>query len=78
VQALERRKDEAEQMVRQLIKPVDTDPQGQENLPHTTSTTLPDNDINHTVIASEGSSRVEARPVPNDPGPSSRTVCFRR
>jgi replication initiation protein RepC len=65
--SLERMKDEAEQMLRELIKPVEIDPMGVENDPHSTSTTLPVNDINHTVIATEGSSGIEAGPVPQDP-----------
>ena len=70
VAALERRRDEAEQMLRELIKPVETDPKGQEKLPLNTSTTLPVNDINHTVIARQGSSQAEAGPEPQHPSPS--------
>jgi replication initiation protein RepC len=53
VKALERRKFTAEQMLRELIKPVETDPMGQLDEPHSTTTTLTANDINHTVIATE-------------------------
>jgi replication initiation protein RepC len=76
VKALERRKEEAEQMLRQLLKPVETDAQGQQNLPHSTSTTLTPNDNNHTVIASEGSSRIATQPVPDDPCPSKPSRLF--
>jgi replication initiation protein RepC len=67
VKALERRQAEAEQMLRELIKPVETDPKGQENLPHSTTTILESNDIYHTVIASEESSRAEATPPKREP-----------
>jgi replication initiation protein RepC len=70
VKSLERRQSEAEQRLRELIKPVETHPMGGENAPHSTNTTLPANDINHTVIATEQSSGVAARPVPDDPCPS--------
>jgi replication initiation protein RepC len=40
VQALERRRDEIQQMVRNLIKPVDIAPMGAENDTHSTTTTL--------------------------------------
>jgi replication initiation protein RepC len=70
LKALERRRDEAEQMLRELIKPVETDPKGQQNLPHNTYTTLPVNDLDHTVIARQGSSRAEAGPEPQHPSPS--------
>jgi replication initiation protein RepC len=70
VQSLERRRTEAEQMLRELIKPVETDPMGLGNEPHITSTTLPVNDINHTVIASEKSSCLAPAPEPNDPSPA--------
>jgi replication initiation protein RepC len=70
VKGLESRRDEAQQMLLSLIKPVETDPQGQENLPHTTPTTLPVNDINHTVIAQRESSRGEAGPESHHPSPT--------
>jgi replication initiation protein RepC len=70
VQALERRRDEVQRMLSNLIKPVETSPMGEENFAHSTSTTLPANDKYHTVIASENSSRGEARPGLNDPGHS--------
>jgi replication initiation protein RepC len=69
VEALERRRDEARQMLRALIKPVERTPLGELEDTHSTSTTLPDNDLNHTVIASEDSSRAEAGPAPQDPSP---------
>ncbi|MGH7105093.1 MAG: plasmid replication protein RepC, partial [Acetobacteraceae bacterium] len=62
VKALERRRDEAEALLRQLVKPVDWSPMGVENEPHSTVTTLKDNNINHTVTASEESSPAETSP----------------
>jgi replication initiation protein RepC len=70
VKALERRRDEIQQMLRDLIKPVETAPMGAEKSTHSTSTTRKINDLNHTVIAAEDCSSVEAPPVPNDPAPS--------
>ena len=70
VQALERRRDEIQRMLSDLIKPVETSPMGAENDTHSTSTTLIDNDINHTVIAAKDCSRAGAPPVPNDQGQS--------
>jgi replication initiation protein RepC len=70
VQALERRKTAVEEMLRQFIKPVETDPTEPENRPHSTSTTLMANDIHHTVIASDDCSRAETKPKPfNAPSP---------
>jgi replication initiation protein RepC len=40
VQSLERRRDEIQQMLRELIKPVETSPKGEENVAHSTSTTI--------------------------------------
>jgi replication initiation protein RepC len=72
VKSLERRRDEAERMLRELIKPVETDPKGFENEPHSINTTLTANDINHTVIASETSSQTNtAPPIPPSPTKSS-------
>jgi replication initiation protein RepC len=68
VKSLERRRDEIQQMVRDLIKPVETSPMGAENDTHSTSTTLTPNDLNHTVIAAEEGSSVEAPPLPKDHG----------
>jgi hypothetical protein len=52
VKALERRKTEAEQLVRELIKPVETVPEGAENGPlQYTNTTLRDYPYQDTVIA---------------------------
>jgi replication initiation protein RepC len=56
--ALERRCAEAEQMLRDLIKSVETAPMGAENCAHSTITTLTPI-IKETVIASQESSRVE-------------------
>ena len=58
VQALERRRDEIQRMLSDLIKPVETAPMGAENDTHSTSTTLIDNDKNHTVIAAKDCSPV--------------------
>jgi replication initiation protein RepC len=63
VQALERRRDEIQRMLSDLIEPVETSPMGEENFAHSTTTTLTANDINHTVIAAKDCSRVEAPPV---------------
>jgi replication initiation protein RepC len=65
VKSLERRKSAAEQMLRELIKPVETNPMGQLDEPHSTTTTLTANDINHTVIATEECSQVQ-RAVPQE------------
>jgi replication initiation protein RepC len=67
VKALERRQGEAEQMLRDLIKPVETASMGAENDAHSTTTTLNSNNINYTVIAANKSSSVEDAPaVSND------------
>jgi len=66
VQALERRRDEIQRLLSDLIKPVETTPMGAENDTHSTTTTLTPNDINHTVIASNKSSGLEAPEGPND------------
>ena len=65
VQSLERRRDEIQRMLSSLIKTVETAPMGAENSTHSTSTTLIDNDIYHTVIAARHCSSVEAPPVPD-------------
>jgi replication initiation protein RepC len=65
VKALERRKLAAEQLLRELIKPVETDPMGQLDEPHSTTTSLTANDIHHTVIAAEKCSRGE-RAAPSE------------
>src|SRR3984885_2262279 len=62
VKALEGRKAEAEQWLLETRKPVETDPTGAENGPHTTSTNLPENPYQDTVIAAEERSRSEAKP----------------
>jgi replication initiation protein RepC len=59
VKSLERRKLAVEQLLRELIKPVETNPMGQLDEPHSTITTLMANDINHTVIATEKCSQGE-------------------
>jgi replication initiation protein RepC len=66
VQSLERRRDEIQWMLSDLNKPVKTAPRGAENRTHSTTTTLIDNDQDHTVIAAKNCSRVEAPPVPDN------------
>ena len=68
VKSLENRKAEAEQWLRDTAKPVETDPAGSENRPHTTSTNLPLNPYKDTVIATEISSPAPAVPK-TVPGP---------
>jgi replication initiation protein RepC len=63
VKALETRQATVENRLRQFIKPVETYPEGQPELPHNTSTSLKANQISDTVIASEESSRAEAKPL---------------
>jgi replication initiation protein RepC len=71
VKALERRKSEAEQMLRELIKPVEITPMGVENDPHSTNTSLNPNDLNHTVTAQQDSSRAGPEPQASpSPAPS--------
>jgi len=71
VKALERRRSEAEQMLRDLIKPVETTSMGEKNDAHSTTTTLTSNHINDTVTASQGSSQAEAeRTEQQTPSPS--------
>jgi replication initiation protein RepC len=68
VKALERRKTEAEQLLRDLIQPVEMDPEGAQNGPlQYTITTLGDYPYEDTVIARQGSSRagVASEPVPS-------------
>jgi replication initiation protein RepC len=75
VKALESRRSAAEQLLRELIKPVETNPMGQVDEPHSTTTTLTENDINHTVTATEKCSQAEAAP-PKDPCPSKSNRLF--
>jgi len=72
VQALESRKSAAEDMLRKFIKAVETDPMEPENRPHSTTTSLMANDINHTVTAAEGCSRAEAKPLKTPPSQEER------
>jgi replication initiation protein RepC len=62
VNSLETRKAEAEQWLRDASAPVNNNPTGLENEPHTTSTNLPPNPYQDTVIASDKSS-----PAPTEP-----------
>jgi replication initiation protein RepC len=70
VQALERRREEIQRMLSDLIKPVETTPMGEEIFAHSTATTLTPNDINHTVIATNKSNGVAETTGPNDQGQS--------
>ena len=70
VQALERRRDEIQRMLSDLIKPVEKSPMGDENDTHSTSTTLIDNDYNHTVIAAKECSGLATPPAPDGQGRS--------
>ena len=51
--ALENRKAEAEQWLRDILVPLKTDPMGLENEPPNTTTNLPENPLQDTVVASE-------------------------
>jgi replication initiation protein RepC len=62
-QALESRKATAEQMLRELLKPVESSPQGEQAFAHNTPTNPPPNHKNDTVIASEACSPPEAPPL---------------
>jgi replication initiation protein RepC len=63
VKALESRKATVENRLRQFIKPVETYPEGQPELPHNISTSLKANQIPDTVITSKDCSRAEAKPL---------------
>jgi replication initiation protein RepC len=65
--ALESRKNEVEQWLREAKKPVEMDPAGAENGPHITSTNLPLNPQD-TVMAAEDCS--PAQPEPQSPTPN--------
>jgi replication initiation protein RepC len=68
VKALESRKVEAEQWLRETTNLVNTNPSGLENEPHSTPTNPPLNPYQDTVIAAEKSSSTQAEPkttVPN-------------
>ena len=73
VGGLERRKSQAEEWVRELVKPVETNPEGPASEPHqytsTTLTTYPNKD---TVLAQRDSSGAACEPVPETPSPSRR------
>jgi replication initiation protein RepC len=67
VASLERRKNEAEQVLRDLAEPVEKNPMGSENGPHFTTTNLTVN-LKDTVIASKASGRPGVpSPNPNPP-----------
>ena len=73
-QALERRKTEAEQWVRDTAKSVETNPVGLVSEPHITSTNLSENPSD-TVIAPEDSSRAATPEPPTDaPCPSAQAA----
>jgi replication initiation protein RepC len=65
--ALESRRNEVEQWLRDAAKPMEPDPTGAENGPHTTSTNLPLNPYQDTVIASEERSPAQAEPKTTAP-----------
>jgi replication initiation protein RepC len=69
--SLENRKAEAEQWLRDTAKPVETNPTGSENGPHTTSTNLPLNPYKDTVIAAEISSPAPSAPKTASSAPAS-------
>ena len=77
VTALESRKVQVEQWLLETSKPVETSPTGLENEPHTTSTNLPDNPYQDTVIAAEERSRGEAKPKTAPPVPISPEKALR-
>jgi replication initiation protein RepC len=74
VKALESRKCAVETMLRQFIKPVETDPTEPANGPHNTTTSLIVNQITDTVIASDECSRAQANP--SKPPPSQESKLF--
>jgi replication initiation protein RepC len=61
VEALESRRATLEDRLRQLIKPVETYPKGQEKLPLNTSTTLVVNQLPDTVVTNKDCSQAEAK-----------------
>jgi replication initiation protein RepC len=63
VKALESRRATVENMLRQLIKPMETYPKGEENFTLNTFTSLKANQLTDTVIASEACNRTEAKPL---------------
>ena len=67
VTALEGRKNEAEQWLRDAAKPVEISPAGLENEPHTTSTNLSLNPYQDTVIAAEKCSPAQPEPKTTTP-----------
>jgi len=77
VGGLERRKIQAEEWVRDLIKPVETHPEGPADEPHqyttTTLTLYPNKD---TVLTQRNSSGTAGEPVPEAPSPSRRNGLF--
>jgi len=68
VESLERRKIQAEECVRKLAEPVNTNPEGLASEPHQyTTTTLTAHPIKDTVTAHQDSSRPAATPEPKAP-----------
>jgi replication initiation protein RepC len=77
VSSLERRKVQAEEWVRDLIKPVETHPEGLAGEPQQyTSTTLTLYPNKDTVLAQRDSSGAAGEPVPEAPSPSRRNDLF--
>jgi replication initiation protein RepC len=77
VGGLERRKTQAEEWVRELVKPVETNPEGPADEPQQyTSTTLTLYPNKDTVLTQRNSSGAAGEPVPEAPSPSRRNGLF--
>jgi replication initiation protein RepC len=77
VGGLERGKTQAEQWVRELVKPVEINPEGPTGKPQQyTSTTLTAYPMKDTVLAQRDSSSAAAEPVPETPTPPQRNGLF--
>ena len=74
---LDRRKTQAEEWVRELVKSVETNPEGPDSEPqHYTSTTLTAYPNKDTVLAQRDSSGAAGEPVPEAPSLSQRNGVF--
>jgi replication initiation protein RepC len=67
--SLERRKTEAEQALRAASKPVETDAEGSENRPHTTTTNLTLNPSDTVIAAEESGRAAQPERTPSPPVP---------
>jgi replication initiation protein RepC len=77
VVGLERRKTQAEEWVRELVKPMETNPEGPASEPHHyTTTTLTIYPIKDTVPAQRHSNGATSEPAPETPSPSRRNGPF--